>query len=198
MTKVDFISALHNGLNGLPKEDIQEHITYYCEMIDDRMEDGLTEEEAISQLGSTEQVVNEILANIPMKTLIKTKTPAKISSAEITLISLGSPVWFPILIAIIAVLFSVYISLWAVAICLWAVFVALAGSGLGGVAGGIIIACRTNTPSGIALLGAGLMSLGLSVFAFYGSIYITKGLVSLTKWLWLSVKKRIMRKENGR
>ncbi len=42
MRKSEFLAALRKGLNGLPQADIDASIEFYSEMIDDRMEDGLT------------------------------------------------------------------------------------------------------------------------------------------------------------
>lgn len=47
MNKQEFLVKLRKGLSGLPKEDIEERLTFYSEMIDDRMEEGLSEEEAV-------------------------------------------------------------------------------------------------------------------------------------------------------
>ena len=52
MTKSEFLSALENRLSGLPKDDVQKSIDYYSEIIDDRMEEGLTEEEAVRGEGN--------------------------------------------------------------------------------------------------------------------------------------------------
>ena len=38
MSKQEFLGALYNGLSGLPKEDIENSVQFYSEMIDDRME----------------------------------------------------------------------------------------------------------------------------------------------------------------
>ena len=48
MGKQEFLAQLRKGLQGLPQEDIEERLTFYSEMIDDRMEEGLSEEEAVS------------------------------------------------------------------------------------------------------------------------------------------------------
>ncbi len=42
MTKQEFIAELRKGLSGLPKKELEERLTFYSEMIDDRMEEGLT------------------------------------------------------------------------------------------------------------------------------------------------------------
>ena len=50
MNKQEFLSRLRKQLKGL--EDKEERITFYSEMIDDRMEEGLSEEEAVAAVGS--------------------------------------------------------------------------------------------------------------------------------------------------
>ena len=55
MTKSDFLNALAARLGALSEIDIARSLDYYEEMIDDRMDDGMTEEEkrissALSQI----------------------------------------------------------------------------------------------------------------------------------------------------
>ena len=38
MTKQEFLARLREGLRGLPEADIEERLTFYGEMLDDRME----------------------------------------------------------------------------------------------------------------------------------------------------------------
>ena len=56
MTKEAFLNGLKKGLKGLPNNDIEEHIAFYDEMIEDKKEDGISEEEAILQIGSINDV----------------------------------------------------------------------------------------------------------------------------------------------
>ena len=49
MRKEEFLSQLESGLYGLPQADIDERLSFYAEMIDDRMEEGLGEEEAVAK-----------------------------------------------------------------------------------------------------------------------------------------------------
>ena len=46
MNKQEFLNQLRSGLNGLPHEEIEERVMFYSEMIDDRVEEGLSEEDA--------------------------------------------------------------------------------------------------------------------------------------------------------
>ena len=49
MSKTEFLTELKKALEGLPEEDIEKSLEYYSEMIDDRIEDGLSEEEAVAE-----------------------------------------------------------------------------------------------------------------------------------------------------
>ena len=60
MTKQEFLAKLEILLSGLTEEEISERIGFYSEMIDDRIEEGLSEEEAVSLIGSVEEVAAQI------------------------------------------------------------------------------------------------------------------------------------------
>ena len=49
MRKEEFLTALRAGLTGLLPEGVEKLVEFCSEMIDDRMEDGLTEEEAVAR-----------------------------------------------------------------------------------------------------------------------------------------------------
>ena len=61
MTKQLFLNELSAALHGLPREERYRTLSYYDELIDDRVEDGQSEEEAVESLGSPEQIAREIL-----------------------------------------------------------------------------------------------------------------------------------------
>ena len=82
MTKKEFLDELKKGLLGLPEEDITRSIEFYSEMIDDRMEEGLLEEEAVSAVGAVDEILSQILAEVPPakipKETIKTKRQLRV------------------------------------------------------------------------------------------------------------------------
>ena len=65
MNKFEFITALRAKLWSIPEEDRQRSVDYYSEMIDDRMEDGLSEEAAVAAIGDLDEIVKNILAETP-------------------------------------------------------------------------------------------------------------------------------------
>ena len=56
MNKQEFLIELKQHLKGIAPEDISGSIEYYSEMIDDAVEDGMTEEEAVASLGDMDEI----------------------------------------------------------------------------------------------------------------------------------------------
>lgn len=197
MRKQDFLDLLRQKLSGLPEEDIGERLSFYGEMIDDRMEEGMTEEEAVSAVGSVDEIVSQIVSETPIAKLVKERIKPKRSLAawEIVLLVLGFPLWFPLLIAAFSVLLSVYITIWSVILSLWAVFVSLGASALGCVAAGVICLCKGETVTGLVLLSAAAVLAGLTIFMFFACRAVTKGAAVLTKKIALWIKSLFLRKE---
>ena len=197
MTKLRFILSLQERLSCLPQDDLEERLSFYNEMIEDRMEEGLSEEEAVAAIGSVEEIAEQIVAEIPLAKLAKEKIRPKrrLKGWEIVLLVLGSPIWLSLGIAAFAVMLSLYISLWAVIISLWAVFASLAGCFIGGVLAGILSAIGGNVASGLAVLAAGVVCAGLAIFMFYGCKAATKGILMLTKKTAIGIKNRFIKKE---
>ena len=198
MNKQEFLNALQAGLSGLPQDDIEERLAFYSEMIDDRMEEGMTEEEAVAQAGPIEEIVMQTVDEIPLPKIVKERIRPKRrkSAGEIILLILGFPLWFPLLIAFAAVIFSLYIVIWSLLISLWAVEISLWAGALGGVAAFVICLVRGDTLTGLAFLAAGLVCAGLSVFLFLGCVEASKGVIRLTKTIARWIKTLFIKKEN--
>ena len=60
MTKERFLESLKEKLGFMEKDDIDEALHFYAEMIDDRTEDGLTEEEAVAQIESPDTIAERL------------------------------------------------------------------------------------------------------------------------------------------
>lgn len=181
MNKREFLARLRNGLSGMPQEDVEERLLFYSEMIDDRMEEGLSEAEAVAAIGTVNDVVSQILMDTPLTKLVKGKIKPERSmrSWEIVLLALGLPVWLPLLIAAFAVILAACIVVWAVVISLWAVEASLWAGTLGGVISAFTI--RGNGTRGIVMFSASLCCAGLSIFLFFGCKAVTRGIFQLTK-----------------
>lgn len=197
MNKQEFLSGLRNGLSGLPQEDIEERLTFYDEMLEDRMEEGLSEEEAVAAAGSVDDIVAQTVADIPLTRLAKERLLPKRGRAawELALLLIGSPIWLSLALAAAAVVLAVYASLWAVIISLWAVFASLAAAAAASVPVYVVFIAGGSSASAFAMLSAGIVCAGLAIFMFFGSKEASKGIVALTRRITLWIKNRFIKKE---
>lgn len=197
MTKMQFLMSLHDQLLGLPKEDVEQRLNFYSEMIEDRMEEGMTEAEAVAAIGSPEEIVSQIIADTPLVKIAKERIKPKrrLKSGEIVLLALGSPLWLSLLLAAGAVILAVYASTWSVIFSLWAAFGALVAGAVAGLVAGIALACIRFVPSGMVMLAAGMVCVGLSILMFHGFKLATQGILILTRKFAVWLKNRWMKKE---
>ena len=200
MDKQAFLACLREGLSGLPEDDVAERLQFYSEMIDDRLEEGATEEEAVAGLGPVDEIVAQIVSEIPLTKLVRERVKPKrrIQAWEIVLLVLGSPIWISLLIAVFAVVLSVYVVIWAAIVCVWAVELSLIVASFGCMAGGIILLCKGIVLPGVAALCAGAVLAGLSILLFFGCLGAGSGAIWLTKKIALAIKALFVRKENAR
>ena len=96
MNKTEFLDGLKSRLSSLPPKEIEERLCFYAEMIEDRIEDGLSEDDAVLSIGTVEDIADEILAqsNSDKKEMHK----GKIKAWHIVLLIAGSPIWGSLLI----------------------------------------------------------------------------------------------------
>ena len=122
MNKQRFIASLKRRLARLPRREIAERVSFYSEMIDDRMEDGLSEEAAVAAIGPIDTIVMQIMSESAQSTPTKRRSPLerKLTGWEKTVMIIGSPIWGSLLIVAAAVLFSLYAVMWALIVTLWA------------------------------------------------------------------------------
>ncbi|MBQ6052870.1 MAG: DUF1700 domain-containing protein [Clostridia bacterium] len=190
MTKREFLSRLNEGLSGLPQEDAAGRLAFYSEMIDDRIEDGLSEEEAVAGIGPVEKIVAQIIEETPLTTLAKEKLRPKrrLRVWEIVLLVLGSPLWLSLLLAAFAVVLTVYLAIWVLVLSLWIVDLAFFAAFLGGLIAGVLFFTGSGILSGLPVLGAGLVFAGLSIFLFFLCKETTKCAAVLTKKIGSKIK----------
>lgn len=200
MTKQEFLAAIGEQIQNLPQSDVEKSLDYYSEMIDDRMEDGLSEEEAVAALGSPEEIAAQILMETPLPTLVKAKLkPSRALRAwEIVLLVLGSPVWLPLLLAAGIIVLAVYIVLWAVIVVLYAVDLSFAVAAAGGIAGLFLLLYGGFPVQAMLFLGVGLVCAGLAILLFFAFNQITRCLIKLSKMPVHWIKARFIRKGDAK
>ncbi|MBU4439672.1 MAG: DUF1700 domain-containing protein [Acetobacterium sp.] len=194
MNKTEFLLSLEQKLVALPQNEIEVTQGFYSEMIDDRMEDGMSEENAVAAIGDIDTIVQNTLLEMPLPTLMKAKIQPKagLKIWEIVLIVLGFPLWFPLLAAFFVIILSVYVSVWAVIISLYA---SVAAFVLSGVAGILSLLFAQSFPAGLLMFGLSLICIGIGVLAFFGVTKLSIWLIGLTGRFLRWVKSLFIKKE---
>ncbi len=181
MRKYEFFMELYGRLEGLSEEDRKRSADYYAEMIDDRMEEGLSEEEAVAAVGSPEEIARGILSEVPPSAREERKPRKRWSPMAVVLLILGAPLWIPLLAAAACILLAVLIVIVAAAVSFFAADLALAAGGAAGLLGGVLMLGTGHGVSGVFLIGGGLVCGGLAVLLFLGLVYVPRGILWLCK-----------------
>ncbi len=191
MTKAEYLSQIRERINGISTEDVEKNIEYYSEMIDDRIEEGMTEEEAVSQMDSPRKAADMILAETPITKLVEDKINSKkqFRTWEIVLIALGAPLWLALLIAAISVILALVISVFAILISFYAVGFAIGVTAIAGIAGAVMFAVTLNMKAAMFMLGSGLICAGLLILFIMIVKPATVGVVRLCAWFGKIIKR---------
>ena len=183
MNKKDFSQALHRLLSDLPWADVVSSAEFYEEMIADRMEEGLSEEEAVAQVGSPAQIAARIRLEMPEKPAPEPSEREKPQRGALfwTLLIVGSVVWLPLLGAAVAVAVSLLAAAFSVFVSLWAVVIALGGASLAWLCAALLSALQHNLLSAGMLCGLSLFGAGLCILAVFFCRFLTKKVFGWTK-----------------
>ena len=77
MTKDEFILTLQNALSGMHRADLERTVQYYREMIEDRMEEGMSEEAAVADVGDPIELAEAIRGKPVKRTAVSTPKAPK-------------------------------------------------------------------------------------------------------------------------
>lgn len=191
MNKKEFLESLGRLLKSLGKSEREKSLSYYNEIIDDYMEDGYTEQQAVEQIGNPGLIAQEILEE--QRTQTKEPMSRGMKGLIAVLLVLGFPVWgslvlagFCIVLSAVLLVLSAYIVIWCIPVCTGATSVA--GLILSVVSmGGAAIIIFQNPAAGVIQLGVGMSSAG--IFILSGLLtwilgkYFVKVTVRFSKWL---------------
>ncbi|MCM1494424.1 MAG: DUF1700 domain-containing protein [Bacteroides sp.] len=200
MNKAEFLNELKKQISEYPVEETQKSMEYYAEMIDDRVEDGMTEAEAVASLGAVDSIANQIKCELPITTLVKQRAKEQAKGKKmpvwaIILLILGFPLWGGIVVFILGMILVFYSMIWVVDVVLWSAVVSFGAGALSGMIGFFVSLFRMSLGSAVFYLGGGLLCGGLGIFVFLGTLLITKGILYGTKRCFLWIKQGIVGKE---
>ena len=193
MRKEEFLKELEKRLMGLPKDEIDSRLSFYSEMIDDRVEDGKTEEEAILDLGGTDEAVRQIVNDTKFVSLVKNKIKPKrrISGFEVLLLIIGFPLWFPLLIVFGVLLLVAYLLLWILVIVTYSVEFAILSASAASFIRFFMEYVNDHTFDQAAI-AVGLLSAGVGLLFLFLCAGATKASFKITKNILFSIKNKLI------
>ncbi len=200
MNKQEFLQQLKSELREYPNEEIMKSAGYYSEMIEDRIEDGMKEEEAVDSIGSIDVIVKQIKYEMPITTLVKGKVKEKTKDKRtpawaVVLLIIGSPLWIGILALVLGLLVMVYALVWMADVLLWMAVVLLGLGVFCGIAGFVASLAKAAVGSAFIYLGGACLCGGIGIFLFFATVAVSKGILKGTKRFFLKLKQMIVGNE---
>ena len=196
MTKDEFLEQLSKNLSGLPKEEIDDRISFYDEMISDKVEDGFKEEDVVADLGSPDRVAREIIGDVPLRKIIKERVKPKrsLKAWEIVLIILGFPIWFPLVLSLIIIFLSGFIVIWSLMFTIVVVDISFVTAGGGAKGVGFMTFFNNSKSFGLFEFGVGVFAIGLGLLLVFFTKSIITSLVKVTKKMLVGTKNLVVGK----
>ncbi len=202
MSKEEFIKELKDRLteNNIPGAD--QMIEFYEEAIADRIEDGMSEEEAVAAMEDADSIVKAAKLDKPITSLMADRVKERHEDAKnnghgaafVVLTILGFPVWFPLLVAFLSIIFALYISMWAVVVSIYAVEISFAATSIGAlVTSFTYFAGSIPGVTAIALIGVALLLAGLTLILWKPIIALSKWMVKLIKAVFRGIKSMFVK-----
>lgn len=204
MTKQEFIKELCSLLQTIPQEERNAIIEYYLEMIADRMESGMTEEQAIQELGEIPAIAERHLGEYherqegspaPAETVYIKK---KKSAASIALIVFAavvtSPIWLGIGISLCAAALVLYITCWIFLAVLYLTAFSLVLACLYTlVSTGFVVVI--NWQLAVFQAGIALLCAGIGILFAVAVVGLSKAFCRFTCFLGRKIRQRFTKKE---
>lgn len=184
MNKAVFLGQLDRELKGIEKSEKAKFLSYYTEMIEDRMENGVSEEEAVQGVGIPKQIAGEILEEQGGKEGKHMALGTKILFG--VLMVLGSPLWGSLLLAAVLLILSGYIVIWCLPFITGAVSLSAAVTAVISVVGSVILLFQ-NPISGVFQLGTGVFLAGIAILSGLLTFFLARIFVSVSKKVMIAI-----------
>ena len=201
MNKKEYLEKLRKALNDISITNVESCVEYYSEMIDDRIEDGMSEEDAVNSMESIESIVEASRLEKPMPVLVKEKVQKSKEEAGknghgtlwMVLAIIGFPVWFPLLMVLGVILLALYIILVVLVLTFFLVEIAIALAALGCLVLPIAAFATLSLPSAILCIGGFLLLAGLTTLLWKPIVLLAKGTIKIFTGFIRKLKKLIFK-----
>lgn len=192
MKKEEFLIKLKQSLKSFSKEEIAGVISYYDEIIAERVEQGQDEDQIIKDLGEIKNITKDIQIELLTTRVNKSDNNLhKISNTFfIVLMLFASPALLPIGIVLFIAFFTVVIVSASLLITCAAITLGLIASLIP-----TIISLSSSPASAVAAAGVILLGVGISGLLTILFIYVTKWILNGIAKLSTLIVRKVNKKE---
>lgn len=193
MTREEYLRILQSNLVNVPPEEVWNIMQYYREYFDDAGQENV--QRVIAELGPPELLARKVSADF-VKGNESGRTVQKKNDTwlVVVLLVLSAPVWGIALIVAASLLFAAVITIASLVFAFGVTAFALAGGGICTVGAGIG-ALFTHTPTGIMLIGAGLLCAGIGLLFMVLMCWLAVLLKTFITWIVKKVSERKKKRE---
>ena len=175
MKKTEFLMLLRQKLSILPKQEQDETLEYYSEMIDDYIESGYTPEQAVAQMGGVENIAAQVLAGSHPPVYEAHGVQKRKQKGLLWLAILGFPVWLPLLIVAFCVLLVFAIVLVVLGIVVpWVLVIAFGASTIALLAASPAVFVGEGIAAFALTVGAALILAALCILSTMAALRLSK------------------------
>lgn len=181
MDKKTFIKRLKWNLKPLSEKEIEKSIDYYNELISDKIEEGMTELEAIESLGNPEAIASRIKSeeNINSHTHHHHHHYEEIVIDNRGLRWACVPLW---------IIYGIFIfAVWVAFISLYVTAGSLVITGPIVSIASLVALLHIGFGQFLVVFGTGIFLLGFSLIFMYGIIRLNKLFIKFTNWLYCTI-----------
>lgn len=205
MNKIEFLSEIRERLKGYPRDEVDNSIQYYSEMIEDRVEDGMSEDAAVASLGDINEIVKNIKKNMPLKSVIKEKfsqgkeklEESNVSVLTILMLIIFFPFWFPFA----CIMFSLYGVFFLITWILDGAFFVAGGASIFAFVACIVTAIvnivRLQPLAALGAFGGGILLLGAGILLAVIGVCFSKAIIKMFGGILKGIKGLIIGKKKG-
>lgn len=198
MNKKEFLNDLDSKLDFLTEEERNKTLNYYSEIIEDRIESGASEEEAVLQMESTEVIAKKLMTENNTQKNTSEKVLDFIDKLfekhgylfVLAIVIFSIPLWTPIVGVILGLVCTMFLILFAM----------IAFGAIGSVAAlGIGISFITQSLlSAISALGVSMVCAGFAVLVTIGTVKLISMMSNFFKKVYQDITERSKKRRNSK
>ena len=194
-TKELWLDMFDETLSKMPKSERKRVVDFYREMIEDKIEEGKSEEEVIQALGNPYDSAKKILDENQIKYKEKDLKDEDGFKLERTQGKKEMPVWLVLIYGFFGVTVGIplVVTWFALLVCFWAVFGAMVVSSFAcvlAIFASIIMALVGYVKGGGALIGGAIVGAGVTMILAVGFWYLAIYMTKATIWAYKKIANR--------